>query len=408
MTENSKAKLSLQNIKGLRDRAVLWDTEVKGFGARGFGSGGGVSFILKKRINGRQRLITIGKLGSPWTPDTARKEALRIVSQGYQGVDESEEKRERKARGRLFGDAADEFMLQHGPKLKPRSREGYADVVRLYLKPRFEGKPFNEVTKGDIEKAHAAWSGKPRMANYALAVLSKLISWGNALQYRKDVVNPCRGIQKYAETKRERYLSGEESVRLGNVLKEAAALGIENPYVVAAIWLIVFTGARKREVMDLKWGYVDSTRRALNLPDSKTGKKTIALNKQALEILGKLKRIEGNPYVFPGKKEGKQLVNMSKTWGRIRKLAGIEDVRIHDLRHSFGFTAVDAGGSTKVLGRQLGHGDTKTTDLYAHVGDVALSTLVEATGDLLARRMGVEASRKPAGHFIRYRRRAAA
>src|SRR5882672_7419101 len=101
MAGSSKTKLSLQNIKGLRDRAVLWDTEVKGFGARGFDNGGGVSFILKTRINGRQRLITIGKLGSPWTPDTARKEALRIVSQGYHGVDEATEKRVRKIRGKV-------------------------------------------------------------------------------------------------------------------------------------------------------------------------------------------------------------------------------------------------------------------------------------------------------------------
>ena len=403
MTSKGKAKLSLQSIKGLRDRAVLWDTEVKGFGARGFGNGGGVSFIIKKRINGRQRLITIGKFGSPWTPETARKEALRIVSQSYHGVDEAKEKRARNVRGKLFADVADEFMASHSPKLKPGTREGYETLLRLHLKPRFEAKPFNEIGKGDIEKAHAAWSFMPRTANYALAVLSKILSWANAVGYRSDVVNPCRGIEKYAETKRERYLTGEESQRLGDVLQHAAEIGSPSPYVVAAIWMIVFTGARKREVMNLKWSFVDIEKRVLNLPDSKTGAKKIALNRQALDILAKLRRIEGNPYVFPGKKEGRQLLDISKAWAQIRTLAGIGDVRIHDLRHSFGFTAVDAGGTTRVLGRQLGHGDSKTTDIYAHVGDVALTTLVEATGDLLASRMGIRRERKPAGHFIRYR-----
>jgi integrase len=308
----------------------------------------------------------------------------------------------------MFAELADEFMSSHGPKLKASTQGAYARILKLHLMPRFAGKALGEITKGDISRAHGAMAGTPRNANYALSVMSKLIAWAVEQGYRREVNNPCRGIQRYKEVRRERYLSSTEARCLGEVLDKALRDRTENPYIIAAIWMIVFTGARKREVMDLKWSFVDKERRAARLPDSKTGPKTIALNSQALEILGTLKRMDDNPYVFPGRLHGKPLNNFQKVCDRIREEAGIEDMRLHDLRHTFGSSAVDAGGTTRVLGRQLGHANPTTTGRYEHVSDHALHTLVEATGDLLASRMRCAMSREPAGHYIRFRRRKAA
>jgi integrase len=398
-------KLTLANTRDVGKGVVLWDADVRGFGFRGNSAEGRGTFFVKKRVNGRQRWVTIGKLGSPWTPETARKEALRIVQASYEGLDVVAEKREREARGTTLSSLLDKFLEDYGPRLKGSTRDSYGRSARVRLKPSLGHLTLDQVSTIEIRRAHGSWASEPRAANYALAILSKALSWAQENGYGGEGLNPCKGIKKFKERKRERFLSEAEAKRLGEVLEVAAKDGSENPYVIAVIWLTIFTGARKSEISTLRWSYVDLASQLLRLPDSKTGPKVIPLNSFAIEILSTLKRIKGNPFVFPGHGHGKHLVNYWKVWDRLRMKAGLEDVRIHDLRHSFGSTAMDTGGSTRVLGRVMGHGNTTTTDRYAHVKNAPALKLSEETGALIAKRMKSAVLPAGLGQRVRLRRR---
>ena len=176
--------------------------------------------------------------------------------------------------------------------------------------------------------------------------------------------------------------------------------GSEPPHVIAALWLIIVTGARRNEVLTLKWCSVDLERRALKLPDSKTGPKTILLNIYAIDVLKGVPKVKGNPFVFVGQVAGQHLVNIAKPWKRIRDLADLPGLRLHDLRHSFGNRAIDAGGSTRVLGVPLGHNDEDTTQRYAHVSDSRALHLVDETGRLIAESMDLARPKRK----LRFRR----
>ena len=179
-------------------------------------------------------------------------------------------------------------------------------------------------------------------------------------------------------------------MRLGHVLAKAEEQNAD-PYIIAAIRLLLFTGARLSEILTLRWAYVDTHRRSLNLPDSKSGAKAIPLNQPALDVLESLPRLQGNPFVLVGRVDGKHLVNLQKPWRAIRKEAGLDNVRIHDLRHSFASISVGLGGTLPVIGRVLGHSQPVTTARYAHVADKVAAELVEATGALIGQAMQARA-----------------
>ena len=382
-------KLTISSVQNLSSETILWDGQTKGFGAKG-NANGSVSFVVKTRVNGRQRWVTIGKLGSPWTVETARKEALRILAEAAAGRDAGAEKLERRAKGTLFEEVAAQFMAVHVPKLKPRTREAYGTLIRLHLNPAFGKTPISDISRTAVASFHAKHADTPRNANHALAVLSKIMSWAEEHGLRPLDSSPCRRIAKYREAKRERYLTPDELMRLGHVLAKAEEQNAD-PYVIAAIRLLLFTGARLSEILTLRWTYVDTHRRALNLPDSKSGAKAIPLNQPALDVLEGLPRLQGNPFVLVGRVDGKHLVNLQKPWRAIRKAAGLDDVRIHDLRHSFASISVGLGGTLPVIGRVLGHSQPVTTARYAHVADKVAAELVEATGALIGQAMQARA-----------------
>jgi len=199
--------------------------------------------------------------------------------------------------------------------------------------------------------------------------------------------NPVKGITRYPERPRERYLNEEELARLYQALEEELEER-GNIYIVAAIRLLVFTGARLNEILTLKWEHVWLDDSLLILPDSKTGKKGITLNTPARKVLETLPRISGNPYVICGQKEGRHLINLQKPWRRIRKRAGLEDVRLHDLRHTFASMAARQGGSLPAIGALLGHTQSQTTQRYAHMIHGYLKDLNEDVGRGLEKAMG--------------------
>jgi integrase len=199
--------------------------------------------------------------------------------------------------------------------------------------------------------------------------------------------NPVRYVEKYQEGKKERYLSSAEFERLAKVLAERECKGTEGPHIIAALRLLALTGARLSEILTLQWDYVDFERQTLWLPDSKSGKKSIFLSQPAIEVLANLPRFDGNPFVIVGAKERAHLKNLQKPWGRIRKAAGLDDVRLHDLRHSFASIAAAAGLSLPVIGRLLGHTKSVTTERYAHLAANPLRAANEAVGERIAKLM---------------------
>jgi integrase len=163
--------------------------------------------------------------------------------------------------------------------------------------------------------------------------------------------------------------------------------GVTSPYVVAAIRLLVFTGARLTEILTLRWDQIDLERGFLNLADSKTGAKAVYLNAASRHLLATLPRMDGNPFVITGEREGKHLVNLEKPWRRIRQSAELSDVRLHDLRHSFASVGAGAGLGLPVIGALLGHAHAATTARYAHLASDPLQQTTDMIGEVLSKAM---------------------
>ena len=205
------------------------------------------------------------------------------------------------------------------------------------------------------------------MANRVVDTLSRLYSMAEAWGVVPEGRNPCRSAVKYKERRRERFLTEEEFRRLGRVLAEAETEGGLSAYAVAAIRLLTLTGCRRNEILALQWKDVDLDAGELSLKDTKTGARTVPLSPAALKVLAALPRVRGNPWVIPGKKPGAHMRNINDPWEIVRKRAGLEDVRLHDLRHSFASRALALGESLPVIGKLLGHTQVETTARYAHL-----------------------------------------
>jgi integrase len=284
-------------------------------------------------------------------------------------------------------------MAEHvDAKLKTSTAAEYQRLARLYINAHLRRRLIGEVKRADVARLHHELRAKPYRANRTLALLSKLFNWAEKHGLRPDGSNPCRHVEKYREGRRERFLSQAELARLGDALRKAEADKSSSPWVIAAIRLLAFTGMRRNEVLTLRWEHVSEEHQSLMLPDSKTGRKAIHLNGPALALLQTIPRLEGNPYVICGEKVGRHLVNLEKPWRRIRKVAQLDDVRLHDLRHSFASVAASGGQSLVVIGKMLGHSQPATTARYAHLADDPVKAASDAVGRHIAAAMGAGTS----------------
>lgn len=197
---------------------------------------------------------------------------------------------------------------------------------------------------------------------------------------------------RYKEEGRERFLSTDERDRFRDTLRAALDDGTAPKQAIWCLFLLAATGARKSEILRLRWSEVDLERRLIALADSKTGKKTIFLSDFAIQALANLPRIEGNPYVIFGERPGSHLIGLQKIWERLRRAAKLEDVRIHDLRHDFASMAAASGASLLEIGALIGHRKVATTQRYAHLAASPLRELNERVGAGLAKQQ-----REPAG-----------
>lgn len=391
----AKKKITINSVKSMKPGETLWDTDLKGFGCRCRTEGR--FFMFKYSLHGRQRFFTIGKWEGNLTPDKARGEAEVLRGQVRKGIDVAAQKDAAK-KIPVVKEAFASFLEEIQDKRSSRTHVEYDRTFKKFISPSIGNYRVEVVSRADVAKLHHSLKDTPYQANRVLALLSSFFSWCDKRGHRTDGINPCRHVEKFEEKSRERFLSEAEIYSLGKALdvyekankylpehpwKKKKGKKVENistRYITAAIRLLLLTGARCDEILTLKWIDVDYERKLIRLQESKTGQKTIYLSAPALQLLQSIPRIEGNPYVICGKKEGTHLVNIKDPWGKIRKAAGLTDVRIHDLRHNYASTAVASGYHLKVIGSLLGHANTKTTERYAHLANDPLQTANEAVG----------------------------
>jgi len=279
---------------------------------------------------------------------------------------------------------AERFLSEHvATKTKPSTASKYRQLIDNAILPAFGRKRVRDVVRADISRFHHERREAPYTANHCVAVLSKMFTLAEKWGERPDGSNPCRHVERYAEHKRERMLSAGELARLGDALKAFTG----SVYIVAAIKLLVFTGARLNEILTLQWDWIDSERGEARLPDSKTGAKTLHLPAPALAVLADLPRIVGNPHVIVGQIAGGHLVNLEYPWRTIREAAELGDVRLHDLRHAFASIAASSGMGLPIIGKMLGHTQAATTHRYAHLASdpvkVAAATVAGKIADAM-------------------------
>ena len=238
-----------------------------------------------------------------------------------------------------------------------------------------------DIKRSDIAELHHALRETPYQANRTLGVLSKMFSLAEMWGMRPDGSNPCLHIKRYKEEKRERFLSAEEFARLGKVLDDTLRDGSETRSAVVAIRLLMLTGCRLSEIQKLRWEHIDLEAGELRLPDTKTGGRAVPLAPSAVRLLESLPRDEDNPWVIAGRKAGSHLTDLQHPWRRIREKAELDDVRIHDLRHSFASRALALGEGLPMIGKLLGHTQVQTTARYAHLARDTVKASAARIGD---------------------------
>jgi integrase len=409
----------VDSLRGAERDAIVWDEELRAFGVR-VRPTGGKHYVLRMRVDGRQRWYTIGEHGQPWTPITARDEAKRVMGQAAtvtklratgQAPANLRHPIEAREVGRstpTLGQFAARYLTEHAiPHKRPETTEADRGLLGLRERAVPEGKTkprtilgalgnmrVDRITRADVVQLHLAWKSTPTRANRAVALLSHMFTMSEKWGLRPDASNPCRHIERYAEVRRERFLSATELGKLGKTLAALDHSETVSPFALAAVRLLLFTGARASEVLGLTWTLVDLKAGSVRLPQSKTGPKTLFLNPPARAILAKLPRLKGNPFVVVGGREGRPLTlsGLEQVWQVVRAKAGLEDVRLHDLRHSFASAAVAGGASLPMVGALLGHTTAETTKRYAHLAGDPLAAASKSIGRAIASAMRARSS----------------
>lgn len=396
-------------------RYVLTDAAIPGFWLVVEPSGR-KSFKFRYRVGGgRGATVREPKIGdaSAMKAEKARGIAADWHADVAKGGDPSGARQAQRA-APTMAELFDRYMSDHArPHKRASSVSADEQQIAQYLLPAFGRRKVAEVTRADIDRFHKGLADKPYRANRCLALLSKAFTLAEVWHWRPDGSNPCRHVKKFAEAKRMRFLSTAELARLGETLRTAelegyltlpAEAGMRvapervpiTRWAIAAIRLLIFTGARKGEILSLQWSRVDfetatatvEPKEAPTVKGKAAGEKRLMLPPAALEVIAALPRADDNPFVIQGGKPGTALVNLKNPWLAIREHASLGGVRVHDLRHSFASVGAASGASLPIIGALLGHRQNSTTARYAHLHADPLHAAAASIGGRIAAAMG--------------------
>jgi integrase len=361
LTDESIQKITADSTKSTDYR---WDRDCPGFGVRVYASGR-KSYVVSYQSNGKKRIKSLGSC-DVIELDTARKKAQRLKPDTIHAT---------KINSIPMAELCQNYLERYA-KIKKKSWKNDESRIHRHIAPHLGKKNASEITHNDVLFLHTE-IGKtaPYQANRVVALISKIYN----LAQKWEIVNnynPARDIDFYREHKRARYITKNEMPRL------LQAINCEqNIYAGFAMWMYLLTGARKEEILSLRWADIDYCLNEMVLEDTKNGKTHyVPLSSAALSLLARIPRLEGNEYIFPGKLPGKHLINISKAWNRIKKAADVEDVRIHDLRRTVGSWLAQDGRSLHLIGQVLNHSCASTTQIYARFGRSDVRDALEVHG----------------------------
>jgi integrase len=346
-------------------------------------------YFCFRNQSGRQRWYRIGRADA-MTVEAARMEARRLQASVDRGNDPLTDRQATRSEPTM-SDLWEAYLQQHAlPKKKLSSVEEDKRLWRLHLSPAFSGEKVRSLSLASIRKLHADMGETPGAANRSLALLSKMLSFAVDNEWRD--MNPCSRVQKYPDQRKNRYLSEQEFVRLWSVLDSD-----RDQCASTIIKLLMLTGARRGEVLAMKWSDLDLSGSEPNWTlrsgeqKGERGKRSDfirPLGREASDLLNQWRQshiITSLHWVFPSeRKTGAYRSEIKFAWNRIRNAAGIKDVRIHDLRHTYASFAINAGVPLEAIGATLGHKDLRTTMRYAHLTDKTMRSTVDAVGSLFA------------------------
>jgi integrase len=418
VAHNGRKKIGLKDVRSLPPNSEIWDAAVSGFGARRQYSEA-VSYVVMYRTSeGRQRRYTIGRHGAPWTPDTARDEATRLLGRVVQGEDPAADRLARRSSATV-GELCDDYLADaEAGRLLTRMKRVKASStletdrgrINGHIRPLLGGLPVGAVTSQDVEKfMHGVAEGETRRrsrsgrkrgvtdirggmgtASRTVGLLGAIFSYAVRRRMRQD--NPVRGIIRPADGRRERRLSEFEYAVLGNCLGWAQDTDIWPP-ACAMAWFLALTGWRSGEAKSLQWDFVDLDRRTAILPTSKTGRSMRPLSLVVCDLLRSSART--SELVFPASRGNGKMTGFRKIWNRIGKLADLPaDVTPNVLRHSFASLASGLGYSEPTIAALIGHKGRSITSRYVHSADAVLLAAADAIAGKTAEFMGKASSDK--------------
>lgn len=363
-------------------KEVLWDTEVPGLGLRLF-PGGRRAWVLRYTLGGRERLAKLANRAL--TVEEARELAHSALHEQRrsQVLGAEIDPLRRRRRGKTVQEVSEWYLKALADRVRPSSLAKYRESV-VALVAAMGSVPVENLQETDARRAFATITRErgPYAANRALSVLAGLIAFAMRDGLRpRSAPDPLAGIRRNQERRRGLELTGEQIARLGRELELEEALRPGAADTVTALRLLFLTGCRRREITDLRWAEVDLEGRCLRLSQTKTGPRTAALSTAAARVLASLPR--NGERVFPGDRHKVEFA-VQYTWKRVRTRAGLENVRIHDLRHSYVTRGLSAGYSEALVGKAVGHASAATTRRYSHLSLDPVREVAERLGSEIA------------------------
>lgn len=393
-------RLTKRVVEGLQpgtDRYVVWDSELKGFGVRVTPQGRKTYLVRYRTTGGADRRLTLTTHGV-MTTEEAREQARLALADAAMGGDPQGAKAERRAEMTMKELCA--LYMAEGTATKKETTLRI-DRIRIdrHINPRLGNRKVTDITRGDIQRlmidvgngnirgeATPHTRGGKGAAARTVGLLGGIFTFAQERGFVE--VNPVRGLKRYKDNRRERFLSAAELGKLGDLLSAQEKDG-SDPRHVAIIRLLLLTGARKNEIARLRWSEVDLEKGLLRLKDSKTGPKVIRLGAAATSLLGGVPKAHAT-WVFPDRRHANRPTsNLDWAWVRIRTKAELSDVRIHDLRHSFASMGVAGGEGLVLIGKLLGHEHVATTNRYAHLSDDPLQAAADRISGRVAEALGI-------------------